>query len=101
MPRIRNLIMVMFALNQFVHPFGLKSQVMGIGTLRTPKMGDMEMIDATGMRATFTDDGVVLDVVPMSECCEMCNDPRLITVDGIKKCVACGCINHIELNHHG
>jgi hypothetical protein len=64
-------------------------------------MGDMEMIDATGMRATFTDNGVVLDVVPMAECCEMCNDPRLMTVDGIKKCVACGCINHIELNHHG
>jgi len=64
-------------------------------------MGDMEMIDSTGMRATFTDKGVVLDVVPLSECCEMCNDPRLITVDGIKKCVACGCINHIELNHHG
>ena len=63
-------------------------------------MGDMEMIDPTGMRATFTDNGVVLDVVPLSECCEMCNDPRLITVDGIKKCVRCGCINHIELNYH-
>jgi len=99
--KIKNLITVMYALNQLVHLCGLKSQVMDIGTLRTQKMGDMEMIDATGMKATFTDNGVVLDIVPLSECCEMCNDPRLMTVDGIKKCVACGCINHIELNHHG
>ena len=63
-------------------------------------MGDMEMIDATGMRATFTDNGVVLDVVPLSECCESCNDPRLINEGGVKKCVACGCVNHIDLNHH-
>ena len=81
--------------------FGLSYLQMGVGSLTVKTMGDMEMIDATGMKAIFTDDGVVLDVVPMSECCEMCNDPRLITVDGIKKCVACGCINHIELNHHG
>ena len=80
---------------------GLSYLQMGVGSLTVKTMGDMEMIDATGMRATFTDEGVVLDVVPMAECCEMCNDPRLMTVDGIKKCVACGCINHIELNHHG
>lgn len=61
-------------------------------------MGDMEMIDSSGLRATFTDDGVVLDVVPQSECCEVCNDPRLINEQGIKKCVSCGCINHIDLN---
>ena len=81
--------------------FGLNYRRTGVGSLMVKIMGDMEMIDATGMKATFTDDGVVLDIVPLSECCEMCNDPRLITVDGIKKCVACGCINHIELNHHG
>ena len=101
MLKTKNLTTVMYALPQLAHLCGLKLQVTDIGTLRTPKMGDMEMIDATGIKATFTDDGVVLDIVPMSECCEMCNDPRLITVDGIKKCVACGCINHIELNHHG
>ena len=58
------------------------------------------MIDPSGLRAKFTDDGVSLDVVPLSECCEMCNDPRLITVDGVKKCVACGCVNHIDYGHH-
>lgn len=63
-------------------------------------MGDMEMIDANGVRATFTDNGVVVDLVPLSECCEMCNDARLVNQDGVKKCVACGCINHIDLNHH-
>ena len=67
----------------------------------TELMGDMEMIYPDGLKKTFTDKGVELDLVPLSECCEMCNDPRLITVDGIKKCAACGCINHIELNHHG
>lgn len=62
-------------------------------------MGDMEMIDATGMRATFTDTGVELDIVPLSECCESCNDPRMMNIDGVRKCVACGCINHIDLGH--
>jgi hypothetical protein len=64
-------------------------------------MGDMEMIDATGMRATFTDKGIVLDVVPMSECCENCNDPRMVDVDGIKTCPFCHNVNIIKLNHHG
>ena len=58
-------------------------------------MGDMEIIDVNGVRATFTDAGVELDIVPLSECCEMCNDPRMITVDGVKKCVSCECVNHI------
>jgi hypothetical protein len=62
-------------------------------------MGDMEMIDATGMRATFTDAGVDLDIVPLSECCESCNDPRMMNIDGVRTCVACGCVNHIELGH--
>jgi len=63
-------------------------------------MGDMEMIDATGIKATFTDNGVELDIVPLSECCESCNDPRMMTINGVKKCVACGCVNHIDYGHH-
>lgn len=59
-------------------------------------MGDMEIIDVNGVRATFTDAGVELDIVPLSECCEMCNDPRMITVDGVRKCVSCECVNHIS-----
>jgi hypothetical protein len=63
-------------------------------------MGDLEIIDPSGLRATFTDDGVALDIVPLSDCCEMCNDPRLMTVEGVKKCVACGCVNHIDYGYH-
>ena len=29
-------------------------------------MGDMEMIDKAGIKATFTDNGVELDIVPLS-----------------------------------
>jgi hypothetical protein len=63
-------------------------------------MGEMEMIDPAGMRATFTDSGIVVDVVPMSECCELCNDPRMINVNGVKTCPICHNINIINLNHH-
>jgi len=59
-------------------------------------MADMEMIDPHGVRATFTDDGVVVDFVPMSEWCEFCNDPRMMNVNGVRKCAGCGCVNHIE-----
>jgi hypothetical protein len=31
------------------------------------KMGDMEMIDEHGVKATFKDDGVHLDIVPLSQ----------------------------------
>ena len=73
---------------------------MDAGSLMVKTMGDMEMIDPSGLRATFTDKGIALDVVPLSECCEMCNDPRMITVDGVRKCVSCECVNHIDYGHH-
>jgi len=63
------------------------------------KMGDMEMIDEHGVKATFKDDGVHLDIVPLSECCEMCNDPRMINMDGVKVCPYCTSINHIDYPH--
>ena len=69
---------------------------MANGTTRIPTMGDMEMIDPTGVRATFTENGVELDIVPMSECCEVCNDPRMLNINGVRKCAGCGCINHID-----
>jgi hypothetical protein len=58
-------------------------------------MGDMEMIDKYGVRATFTENGVDLDLVPFSECCEMCNDPRMMNVNGVKKCVVCHSVHSI------
>ena len=63
-------------------------------------MGDLEMIDPTGVRATFTDNGVELDIVPLADCCEMCNDPRMMNIDGVKTCVSCHNVNHIDLNKH-
>ena len=59
-------------------------------------MGDMEMIDPNGVRATFTDNKVVVDIVPLSECCEFCNDPRMLNESGVRTCVGCGCVNHID-----
>lgn len=66
----------------------------------TEHMGDMEMIYPDGLRKTFTDKGVELDLVLLSECCEMCNDPRTVNIDGIRTCVVCHNINHIDLNKH-
>jgi hypothetical protein len=62
-------------------------------------MGEMEMIDQHGVKATFTDNGVELDIVPMSECCEICNDPRMVDVNGVKTCISCNCVNHINYPH--
>ncbi len=47
------------------------------GFLMVKFMGDMEIIEPSGLRLTFTDSGVVPDFVPLSECCEICNDPRI------------------------
>jgi len=39
-------------------------------------MGDLEIVRADGLRLRFEQNGVVPDIVPLSECCELCNDPR-------------------------
>jgi hypothetical protein len=75
---------------------GLLCQKMANGITRILTMGDMEMIGADGVRATFTDSGVELDIVPLNECCEWCNDPRMLNINGVRKCAGCGCVNHIE-----
>jgi hypothetical protein len=69
---------------------------MGNGFTLGVTMGDMEMIDKYGVKATFTDNGVELDIVPISECCEVCNDPRMLNINGVRKCAGCGCVNHID-----
>ena len=63
-------------------------------------MGDMEIIKADGLRLRFTDNGIVPDIVPLSECCELCNDPRMVHVEGLLKCVGCGVINRIDYGRH-
>ena len=59
-------------------------------------MGDMEVIGADGTRATFTDSGIVFDVIPNAERCDACNDPRISRLEGIATCLACGCVNVIR-----
>ena len=93
--------MVMFAdaVNQKINNAsrnGQPCQPMDVGSLRTTTMGDMEMIYPDGLKLTFTDDGVVPDIVDISQCCEVCNDPRMVNLNGIKTCVACHSINHIN-----
>ncbi len=66
------------------------------GSLRMITMGDMEIIYPDGLKLTFTDEGVVPDIVSLSQCCEVCNDPRMVNINGIKTCVACHSINHID-----
>jgi hypothetical protein len=63
-------------------------------------MGDLEIIKADGLRLRFQQNGVVPDIVPLSECCELCNDPRMVHVEGLLKCVGCGVINRIDYGHH-
>jgi hypothetical protein len=59
-------------------------------------MGDMEMIGADGTRATFTEDGIKFEIIPNSERCDACNDPRISRLDGIATCLSCGCVNVIR-----
>lgn len=68
--------------------------VLGSTEMKSTSMGDMEMIDKFGVRITFTQDGQRhIDLVPKWQCCQVCNDPRLITEGNRKVCVACGCVN--------
>ena len=63
-------------------------------------MGELEIIKPDGLRIRYTDKGVIPDIVPLSECCELCNDPRMVHVEGLLKCVGCGVINRIDYGHH-
>ncbi len=54
-------------------------------------MGDMEMIDKHGVKATFTDRGVEIDIVRSNERCILCNDPRILHEGMTKLCFSCGC----------
>ena len=40
----------------------------------------------------------LFDVIPNSERCDACNDPRISRLDGIATCLGCGCVNVIKLH---
>ena len=69
------------------HPY----HKMAPGTLKRQLVGDMEMIDKHGVKATFTDRGVEIDIVRANERCILCNDPRLLHEGMTKLCFSCGC----------
>lgn len=71
--------------------FGVLLKLMAPLSLRSLSMGDMEIIDQCGVKATFTDKGVFVDVVPDAECCVACNDARLLREGTFKVCFMCGC----------
>jgi hypothetical protein len=63
-------------------------------------MGDMEMIYPDRMKLVFTDDGVTADFVNLSDCCELCNEPRMVHEGDLLKCLSCGVINHVDFGHN-
>jgi hypothetical protein len=63
-------------------------------------MGDMEMIYPDRMKLVFTDDGVTADFINLSDCCELCNEPRMVHEGDLLKCLSCGVINHVDFGHH-
>jgi len=64
---------------------------MAPGISKRWSVGDMEMIDKHGVKATFTDRGVEIDIVRANERCILCNDPRLLHEGMTKLCFSCGC----------
>lgn len=64
-------------------------------------MGYVEIVTESGIKVQIDQHEVVsVDQVPLSECCELCNDPRMVHVEGLLKCVGCGVINRIDYGKH-
>jgi hypothetical protein len=58
-------------------------------------MGYLEIIDGSGLKATFDDDGVSVVPTGQAEKCDSCNDDRLLHEGDLLRCYSCGCINRI------
>ena len=58
-------------------------------------MGYLEIIDGSGLKATFDDDGVSVVPTGLAEKCDACNDDRILHEGDLLKCYNCGCINRI------
>ena len=56
-------------------------------------MGELQIIDGSGLTATFTDNGVIIE--PSVEHCELCNDDRLLHEGDLLRCYSCHAINRI------
>ena len=64
-------------------------------------MGYVEIVTKSGIKIQIDQhETVTVDQVPLSECCELCNDPRMVHDEGLLKCVGCGVINRIDYGRH-
>lgn len=63
-------------------------------------MGFVEITNKNGHRVVIHNDEVIVDQVNFKDCCELCNDPRMVHVGELVKCVGCGVINRIDYGHH-
>lgn len=59
-------------------------------------MGFVVITNKNGHQVMIHDDTITHDVVAFKDCCELCNDPRMVHEGELVKCVGCGCINHID-----
>jgi hypothetical protein len=59
-------------------------------------VGYVEFIKPDGTKVTVENDQVIVDVINFKDCCELCNDPRMVHEGELVKCVGCGCVNHID-----
>ena len=56
-------------------------------------MGELQIIDGSGLTATFTDAGVTVE--PSTVVCDNCNDDRLLHEGDLLRCYSCHAINLI------
>jgi hypothetical protein len=64
-------------------------------------MGYVEIVTESGIKIQIDQhETITVDQVPLSECCELCNDPRMVHDEGLLKCVGCGVINRIDYGRH-
>ena len=59
-------------------------------------MGELQIIDGSGLTAIFTDSGVKVE--PSTVVCDNCNDDRLLHEGDLLRCYACRAINRIPFN---
>ena len=56
-------------------------------------MGELQIINGSGLTATFTDDAVKVE--PSMVTCDLCNDDRLLHEGDLLRCYSCHAINRI------
>ena len=49
-------------------------------------MGYVEFIKPDGTKVTVANDEIIVDVVNLKDCCELCNDPRMVHEGELVKC---------------